>query len=75
MWPMGTPLGLTITTLGIGLPHEVVVQRCRRADVDWCSETTGRCGRHSPVPVQVSTGRLSVTLACRRCRSEPSRPS
>ena len=34
MWPMGTQLEFTITTLVIGLPRQVVVQRCRRADVD-----------------------------------------
>jgi hypothetical protein len=34
MWPVGTQLEWTITTLVIGLPGQVVVQRCRRADVD-----------------------------------------
>jgi hypothetical protein len=34
MWPMGTQLEFTVTTLVIGLPRQVVVQRCRRADVD-----------------------------------------
>jgi hypothetical protein len=34
MWPMGTQLEWTVTTLVIGLPRQVVVQRCRRADVD-----------------------------------------
>jgi hypothetical protein len=34
MWPMGTQLEFTITTLVIGLPRPVVVQRCMRADVD-----------------------------------------
>ena len=34
MWPMGTQLKWTLTTLVIGLPRQVVVQRCRRADVD-----------------------------------------
>jgi hypothetical protein len=32
MWPTGTQFEWTITTL-LGLPHQVVVQRCRRADV------------------------------------------
>jgi hypothetical protein len=31
---MGTQLEFTITTLVIGLLRQVVVQRCRRADVD-----------------------------------------
>jgi hypothetical protein len=31
---MGTQLEFTVTTLVIGLPRQVVVQRCRRADVD-----------------------------------------
>ena len=34
MCPMGTQLEFTVTTLVIGLPRQVVVQRCRRADVD-----------------------------------------
>lgn len=34
MWPTGTQLEWTITTLVIGLPRTVVVQRCSRADVD-----------------------------------------
>jgi hypothetical protein len=34
MWPMGTQLDFTVTTLVIGLPRQVVVQRCKRADVD-----------------------------------------
>jgi hypothetical protein len=34
MWPMGTQVEVTITTLVIGLPRQVVVQRCDRADVD-----------------------------------------
>ena len=34
MWPMGTQVTWTVTTLVIGLPPQVVVQRCRRADVD-----------------------------------------
>jgi hypothetical protein len=34
MWPMGAQLEFVITTLVIGLPRRVVVQRCRRADVD-----------------------------------------
>jgi len=34
MWPTGTQLEWTITTLVIGLPRTVVVRRCRRADVD-----------------------------------------
>jgi hypothetical protein len=34
IWPMGTQLEFTITTLVIGLPRQVVVRRCRRADVD-----------------------------------------
>jgi hypothetical protein len=29
MWPMGTQLEFTITTLVIALPRQVVVQRCR----------------------------------------------
>jgi hypothetical protein len=41
MWPMGTQLKLTITMLVVGLPRRVVVQRCRRVDVDLCCETTG----------------------------------
>jgi len=32
--PMSTQLEWTITTLVIGLPRQVVVQRYRRADVD-----------------------------------------
>ena len=34
MLPIGTQLEFTITTLVIGFPRQVVVQRCRRADVD-----------------------------------------
>ncbi len=34
IWPMGTQLEWTITTLVIGLPRQVVVQRCHGADVD-----------------------------------------
>jgi hypothetical protein len=34
MWPMRTQLALTITTLVVGLPRQVVVQRCGRVDVD-----------------------------------------
>lgn len=35
MWPTGTQLEFTITTLIIGLPRRWwSVQRCRRADVD-----------------------------------------
>ncbi len=34
MWPMGTQLEFTVTTLVVGLPRQVVVQRCKRADVD-----------------------------------------
>ena len=34
MWPMGTQLEWTITTLVIGLARQVVVQQCRRTDVD-----------------------------------------
>jgi hypothetical protein len=34
MWLTGTQLEYTVTTLVIGLPPQVVVQRCRRADVD-----------------------------------------
>lgn len=34
MWPMGTQVEFTVTTLVIGLPRQVVVQRCRQADVD-----------------------------------------
>ncbi len=34
MWPMGTQLEFVITSLVIGLPRQVVAQRCRRADVD-----------------------------------------
>lgn len=34
MWPTGTQLEWTITTLVIGLPRQVVVHRCRRSDVD-----------------------------------------
>ena len=34
MWPTGTQLEWTVTTLVIGLPRQVVVQRCNRADVD-----------------------------------------
>jgi hypothetical protein len=32
---MGTQFELTVTTLVIGLPRQVVVQRCRRADVEF----------------------------------------
>ena len=32
MWPMGTRLEFTVTTLVIGPPRRVVVQRCSRAD-------------------------------------------
>lgn len=31
---MGTHLEFSVTTLVIGLPRQVVAQRCRRADVD-----------------------------------------
>ena len=31
---MGTQLEFTVTTLVIGLPRQLVVQRCRRADID-----------------------------------------
>jgi len=34
MWPTSNTLDFTITTPVIGLPRTVVVQRCRRADVD-----------------------------------------
>ena len=34
MWPMGTQLEFTVTTLVIGLPRQVLVQRCRCANVD-----------------------------------------
>lgn len=34
MWPTDTQLEWTVTTLVIGLPRTVVVQRCRRVDVD-----------------------------------------
>ena len=34
MWPLGTQLDWTIMTLVIALLLQVVVQRCRRADVD-----------------------------------------
>ena len=34
MWPMGTQLEFTVTTPVIGLPRQVLVQRCSRADVD-----------------------------------------
>jgi len=34
MWLRGTRLEFTVTTLVIGLPRQVVGQRCRRADVD-----------------------------------------
>lgn len=43
-WPMGLQQDLTNTTLVIGLPRQVVVQRCRRADVDLVLRTTERCG-------------------------------
>lgn len=42
---MGTQLEFTITTLVIGLPRQVVVQRCRRAEVDLVLRDEGRCGR------------------------------
>jgi hypothetical protein len=34
MWPMGRQLEFTVTTLVIGLPRQLVVQGCRRADID-----------------------------------------
>jgi hypothetical protein len=34
MWPLDTQLEFNITTLVIGLPRQVVVQRCNQADVD-----------------------------------------
>ncbi len=34
MWPTGIQLEWTITTLVIGLPRQVVVQRCSQDDVD-----------------------------------------
>ncbi len=34
MWPTGTQLEWTVTTLVIGLARTVGVQRCSRADVD-----------------------------------------
>ena len=34
LWPMGTQLEFTVTTPVIGLPRQVLVQRCSRADVD-----------------------------------------
>ena len=34
MWPVGTKLAFTVTTLVIALPRQVVVQRWGRADVD-----------------------------------------
>lgn len=34
MWPTGMQLEFTVTTLLVGLPRVVVVERCNRADVD-----------------------------------------
>jgi hypothetical protein len=44
MWPMGTQLEFTVTTLVIGLPRQVVVPRCRRADVDLVLRDDGAAG-------------------------------
>jgi hypothetical protein len=45
---MGTQHEFTVTKLVIGLPRQVVVQQCRRVDVDLCSGATARSDRRWP---------------------------
>ena len=63
MWPMGTQLEFTITTLFIGLPRLIAVQRCRLADVDLVLRQDGAVW-----PLNESNWRTRTTPNTRGCR-------
>jgi len=80
MWPMGTQLEFTVTTLVIGLPRQVVVQRCRRADVDLVLRDDGavwppRALSDSPVAGLRRAGSAASSARRRNRRTRPSRPA
>ena len=70
MWPIGTQLEFTVTTLGIGLPRRVVVQRCRREDVDPVLRDDGECDRRLAQAVQPTPVRVARCMHRERTGSE-----
>ena len=63
MWSRGNALEWTVTALVIGLPREVVVQRCARAEVDLVvrDDLAVWPPRAAAPSAQVSSGRSEIT--------------